>query len=84
MMAMGACDRGPAVGSAAIHDGAFQPGQFYNRRAWNLLSIQCREIAGESGQPTWVLVGNPMNWNNVIIAENEQDSPGSPTMFEKL
>ncbi|MBN1382354.1 MAG: hypothetical protein JXA41_11810 [Deltaproteobacteria bacterium] len=46
-------------------------------RAWNLLSINAGNC-GRVGTTYMGTVGNPMNWNNVIIAENEKDSPWRP------
>jgi hypothetical protein len=46
-------------------------------RAWNLLSINAGNC-GRVGTTYMGVVGNPMNWNNVIMAENEEDSPWQP------
>ncbi len=46
-------------------------------RAWNLLSINAGNC-GRVGTTYMGVVGNPMNWNNVIMAENEKDSPWKP------
>lgn len=46
-------------------------------RAWNLLSINAGNC-GRVGTTYMGVVGNPMNWNNVIIAENEENSPWQP------
>ena len=46
-------------------------------RAWNLLSINAGNC-GRVGTTYMGTVGNPMNWNHVIIAENEKDSPWPP------
>ena len=51
-------------------------------RAWNLLSINAGNC-GRVGTTYMGTVGNPMNWNNVIIAENEQDSPWQPYHVRK-
>jgi len=46
-------------------------------RAWNLLSINGGNC-GKVGTTYMGTVGNPMNAINVIIAENERDSPFKP------
>jgi len=46
-------------------------------RAWNLLSINAGNC-GRVGTTYMGVIGNPMNWNDVIIAENEEDSPWQP------
>jgi hypothetical protein len=46
-------------------------------RAWNLLSINAGNC-GRVGTTYMGVVGNPMNWNNVIMAENEEASPWKP------
>ena len=46
-------------------------------RAWNLLSINGGNC-GKVGTTYMGTVGNPMNLINIIIAENEQDSPFEP------
>ena len=46
-------------------------------RAWNLLSINAGNC-GRVGTTYMGVIGNPMNWNNVIIAENEEASPWQP------
>ena len=46
-------------------------------RAWNLLSINAGNC-GRVGTTYMGVVGNPMNWNNVIMAENEEASPWQP------
>jgi len=46
-------------------------------RAWNLLSINGGNC-GKVGTTYMGTVGNPMNWNNIIIGENEEDSPWKP------
>ena len=46
-------------------------------RAWNLLSINAGNC-GRVGTTYMGVIGNPMNWNNVIMAENEEDSPWQP------
>jgi hypothetical protein len=51
-------------------------------RAWNLLSINAGNC-GRVGTTYMGTVGNPMNWNNVIIAENEEDSPWQPFHVRK-
>ncbi len=51
-------------------------------RAWNLLSINAGNC-GRVGTTYMGTVGNPMNWNNVIIAENEKDSPWQPYHVRK-
>ncbi|HTY61698.1 MAG TPA: hypothetical protein VMG30_05520 [Acidobacteriota bacterium] len=51
-------------------------------RAWNLLSINAGNC-GRVGTTYMGVVGNPMNWNNVIIAENEKDSPWPPYHVRK-
>ena len=38
---------------------------------------------GRVGTTYMGVVGNPMNWNNVIIAENEEDSPWRPYHVRK-
>ena len=51
-------------------------------RAWNLLSINAGNC-GRVGTTYMGTVGNPMNWNHVIIAENEQASPWQPYHVRK-
>ena len=46
-------------------------------RAWNLLSLNAGNC-GRVGTTYMGVVGNPMNWNNIVIAENEEDSPWRP------
>lgn len=46
-------------------------------RAWNLLSINAGNC-GRVGTTYMGVVGNPMNWNNIIMAENEEASPWKP------
>jgi hypothetical protein len=46
-------------------------------RAWNLLSINGGN-SGKVGTTYMGTVGNPMNAINIIIAENEEDSPWEP------
>ena len=46
-------------------------------RAWNLLSINGGNC-GKVGTTYMGTVGNPMNLINIIIAENERDSPFEP------
>jgi hypothetical protein len=46
-------------------------------RAWNLLSINGGNC-GRVGTTYMGVIGNPMNWNNVIMAENEEESPWQP------
>ena len=46
-------------------------------RAWNLLSINGGN-SGKVGTTYMGMVGNPMNAINIIIAENEEDSPWEP------
>lgn len=51
-------------------------------RAWNLLSINAGNC-GRIGTTYMGVVGNPMNWNDVIIAENEKESPWPPYHVRK-
>jgi len=46
-------------------------------RAWNLLSINGGNC-GKVGTTYMGTVGNPMNLINIVIAENEEDSPFQP------
>ena len=46
-------------------------------RAWSLLSLNAGNC-GRVGTTYMGTVGNPMNWNNIIIGENEEDSPWLP------
>jgi hypothetical protein len=46
-------------------------------RAWSLLSLNAGNC-GRVGTTYMGTVGNPMNWNNIIIGENEEDSPWKP------
>jgi hypothetical protein len=46
-------------------------------RAWALLSLNAGNC-GRVGTTYMGTVGNPMNWNHVIMAENEKDSPWQP------
>jgi hypothetical protein len=46
-------------------------------RAWSLLSINAGNC-GRLGTTYMGVIGNPMNWNSIIIAENEEASPWPP------
>ena len=46
-------------------------------RAWTLLSINAGNC-GRVGTTYMGTIGNPMNWNQIIIAENEEASPWKP------
>jgi hypothetical protein len=46
-------------------------------RAWTLLSINAGNC-GRLGTTYMGTIGNPMNWNQIIIAENEEASPWKP------
>ena len=51
-------------------------------RAWNLLSINGGNC-GKVGTTYMGTVGNPMNLINIVIAENEEDSPWQPFSVQK-
>jgi hypothetical protein len=51
-------------------------------RAWNLLSINGGNC-GKVGTTYMGTVGNPMNLINIVIAENERDSPFAPFSVRK-
>jgi hypothetical protein len=51
-------------------------------RAWNLLSINGGNC-GKVGTTYMGTVGNPMNLINIVIAENERDSPWAPFSVRK-
>jgi hypothetical protein len=51
-------------------------------RAWNLLSINGGNC-GKVGTTYMGTVGNPMNAINIVIAENERDSPWKPFSVQK-
>jgi hypothetical protein len=51
-------------------------------RAWNLLSINGGNC-GKVGTTYMGTVGNPMNLINIVIAENERDSPFQPFSVQK-
>ncbi len=51
-------------------------------RAWTLLSLNGGN-AGKPGVNYMAVVGNPTNWVNVIVAENEADSPWQPFSVQK-
>jgi hypothetical protein len=51
-------------------------------RAWNLLSINGGNC-GKVGTTYMGTVGNPMNAINIVIAENERDSPWTPFSVRK-
>lgn len=51
-------------------------------RAWNLLSINGGNC-GKVGTTYMGTVGNPMNAINIVIAENERDSPWKPFAVRK-
>jgi hypothetical protein len=51
-------------------------------RAWNLLSINGGNC-GKVGTTYMGTVGNPMNAINIVIAENERDSPWQPLSVRK-
>jgi hypothetical protein len=46
-------------------------------RAWSLLSVNAGNC-GRLGTTYMGVIGNPMNWNSIIIAENEEASPWKP------
>jgi hypothetical protein len=46
-------------------------------RAWTLLSINAGNC-GKVGQTYMGVIGNPMNYTNIVIAENEKESPWEP------
>lgn len=46
-------------------------------RAWGLLSINAGNC-GRAGTTYMGVIGNPTNWNSIIIAENEEASPWKP------
>jgi len=46
-------------------------------RAWTLLSLNAGNC-GRVGTTYMGVIGNPMNWNQIIIAENEEASPWKP------
>jgi hypothetical protein len=51
-------------------------------RAWNMLSINGGNC-GKVGTTYMGTVGNPMNLINIVIAENERDSPWEPFSVRK-
>lgn len=51
-------------------------------RAWTLLSINGGNAA-KVGTTYMGVVGNPTNWTNIVIAENETASPWSPFHVQK-
>ena len=51
---------------------AFDRLSFFGR-AWSLLSLNAGNC-GRVGTTYMGTVGNPMNWNNIVIGENEEDS----------
>jgi hypothetical protein len=51
-------------------------------RAWNLLSLNAGHC-GRLGTTYMGVIGNPMNWNDVIMAENEEASPWEPYHVRK-
>jgi len=51
-------------------------------RAWNLISINGGNC-GKVGTTYMGTVGNPMNLINIVIAENERDSPWKPLSVRK-
>ena len=51
-------------------------------RAWNLFSIN-GENCGKVGTTYRGTVGSPMNAINIVIAENERDSPWQPFSVRK-
>ena len=51
-------------------------------RAWTLLSLNGGN-AGKPGINYMAVVGNPTNWVNIIVAENENDSPWKPFSVQK-
>jgi hypothetical protein len=51
-------------------------------RAWSLLSINAGNC-GRIGTTYMGVIGNPMNWNSIIIAENEEASPWKPFHVQK-
>jgi hypothetical protein len=51
-------------------------------RAWTLLSLNGGN-AGKVGTTYMGVVGNPTNWTNIVIAENEAASPWKPYHVQK-
>lgn len=51
-------------------------------RAWTLLSLNGAN-AGKVGLTYMGVVGNPTNWTNIVIAENESASPWKPFSVQK-
>jgi len=51
-------------------------------RAWTLLSLNGGN-AGKVGTTYMGVVGNPTNWTNIVIAENESASPWKPFHVQK-
>jgi hypothetical protein len=51
-------------------------------RAWSLMSINLGNC-GKVGTTYMGVVGNPMNLINIVIAENEQESPWAPFSVRK-
>ena len=51
-------------------------------RAWSLLSINAGNC-GRLGTTYMGVIGNPTNWNSIIMAENEEDSPWPPFHVRK-
>lgn len=51
-------------------------------RAWTLLSLNGGN-AGKVGTTYMGVVGNPTNWTNIVIAENEAASPWQPLHVRK-
>ena len=51
-------------------------------RAWTLLSKNLG-TCGQAGMTYMGTLGNNLNYNNVVIAENEKDSPYTPLHVEK-
>jgi hypothetical protein len=73
---------GPIRDEIGLHYGIGALGPFSQAnstigRAWNLLSINAGNC-GRVGTTYMGVIGNPMNWNNVIMAENEEKSPWKP------
>jgi hypothetical protein len=51
-------------------------------RAWSLLSVNAGNC-GRLGTTYMGVIGNPMNWNSIIMAENEEASPWPPFHVRK-
>ena len=64
--------------------GALSPGDIANAAIGRAVGLIVKNIGGvRKGIEDMGVIGNPMNWNSIIIAENEEASPWKPFHVQK-